>query len=196
MKKNLNIAYLNGTDGIIRKTAGEGGSGSGNSEDFLYIRIPSFGYGFYTEIDVLNNKIIYYKQLDDEVVTTYETPDEFLNAHGTNTLATIPNIINWDDKYAMMYLINLNYWSPVTEYRFNIISNKDVKVILADTNEECYTERWDPLLYNNQKYIYSEGDQLNSQNSVDIVDSTYIVDADGNKLFTFKKWNTYVPVEE
>ena len=193
MKKNLNIAYLNGTDGIIRKSQSSDG---GNSEDFLYIRIPSFEYGFYTDIDILNNKIIYYKQLDDEVVTTYETPDEFLNAHGTNTLATIPNIINWDDKYAMMYLINLNYQSPVAAYHFNILSNKDVRVILADTNEEVYWDRWDPLLQNNQKYIYSNGDDLNSQNNIDIVDSIYIVDVDGNKLFTFKKLNRYASVEE
>lgn len=189
------IRTWNGTE-WIEATAGEGGSGSGNSEDFLYIRIPSFAYGFYTDIDVLNNKIVYYKQLADGVEATYETPDEFLDAHGTNTLATIPNMINWDDKYALIYLVNLNYQSPVAAYHFDILSNKDVRVILADTNEEVYSDRWDPLLQNNQKCIYSDGDDLNSQNNIDIVDSIYIVDADGNKLFTFKKWNRYASVEE
>lgn len=192
MKKNLNIAYLNGAEGMIRKTAAS--SGGENSEDFLYIRIPSYTYGFYTDIDVLNNKIIYYKQLDG-IVTTYETLDEFVNAHGTYTLATVISSVNWNDKYASLTLINLNYQSPITTYRFDILSNKNIKIILADTNEECYTEEWNPTLSDKQKYIYSDGDALNSQNNVDIVDSTYIVDADGNKLFTFKKWNTYTPVE-
>ena len=107
MKKNLNIAYLNGAEGMIRKTAASSGD-SGNSEDFLYIRIPSYTYGFYTDIDVLNNKIMYYKQLDG-VVTTYETLDEFVNAHGTYTLATVISSVNWNDKYASLILINLNY---------------------------------------------------------------------------------------
>ena len=38
MKKNLNIAYLNGAEGLVRKAASSGGSGGGDN-DVLYYKL-------------------------------------------------------------------------------------------------------------------------------------------------------------
>ena len=87
MKKNLNIAYLNGAEGLVRKAAPSGGSGSG--DPILYYKIPSDVDKSSMEFDNIACVMCHIKALDViqnryefvplSYIDTAETPGELLN---------------------------------------------------------------------------------------------------------------------
>lgn len=89
MKKNLNISYLNGAEGLHKRggASSEGSSGGDDSDkDFLYIVLEDPEEGVFNQvIDVLNHTIRYYSIVNLDTFeyeyTEYNSKEEFKKAN-------------------------------------------------------------------------------------------------------------------
>jgi len=104
MKKNLNIAYLNGAEGMIRRAVGGGGSGSGDSGDN-----GESGGGNQIEYYNVNtlNALIYFS-------TKIKTKDEYNDIWITSTGKWVYEMLETGDKGNLIRAIAVQY--PIEDY--------------------------------------------------------------------------------
>lgn len=141
MKKNLNIAYLNGAEGMIRKgAASSGGNGSGNGDCIdtnAYLIINSYfqdtdgNYKRYeAHINIETKEVKYFKpyKINDTMYVSYTQIDK------ETYLAFAPNFVN-------CYLSNITDNNIVLKVvKDDVIEINFGKLYINEINENPYIE--------------------------------------------------------
>lgn len=140
MKKNLNIAYLNGAEGLVRKAASSGGSGGGEASTIEYLDVSGMIDGTTDEMSVKKMFLIYLSYLtkfvDDNIVQISGGAGLSIVSNNANTtlIGVVAIAINFNAK-----IIVEGHISTILEFLSNSFTQEELDAIPRITKEEFYS---------------------------------------------------------
>ena len=136
MKKNLNIAYLNGAEGLVRKAASSGGSLGGEASTIEYLDVS----GMADEMSVKKTALIFQSYL----VKFFDDNKVFVI--GGAGLLTVEDNINTITEGVVAVAIDSNAKiimegriGTILEFLSNLFTQEELDAIPRITKEEFYS---------------------------------------------------------
>ena len=160
---------------------------SNNTSSMLFADLE---YIYFCEIDILNNKIVFFKSIEDNI-TQYSNFEEFNNAQVNNgSCAAWPVEIDWNNKFIVLDFFNYN--TSNSGHSFISTINSTIYMEGFSKYDRVIHKLSKPfgLLYEDNHYggEFSSNDTIYKKISDNLFKIYEIYDINNDKLFTIYRY--------